>query len=699
MNRLGDETSPYLRQHRDNPVDWYPWGPEAFAAAAERDRPVLLSVGYSSCHWCHVMAHESFEDPDTAAVMNRLFVNVKVDREERPDVDAIYMDSVQAMTGRGGWPMTVFLTPDGRPFFGGTYYPNRPRGGMASFGQVMEAIDEAWTNRRTDVRAQADQLVAMIDRTARAAASLSTEASADAVDGRALDQAGDAILASLDPEWGGFGGAPKFPAAMTLASALRIHHRSHRPELLRAVRTSLDAMASGGIYDHLGGGFARYSVDRQWLVPHFEKMLYDNALLTRAYLHAWMVTGEAVYRQVVDETIGYVLRDLRHADGGFYSAEDADSEGVEGKFYVWSEAELRAVVRVAAGAEAADAAAAWWGVSAAGNFEGANILNRPVRGDLIRPASVEAAREALFVCRESRVRPGLDDKVLTEWNGMMLSALAEAAAATGDPAWRAAALANGEFLVTNLRQSDGRWLRSWQAGDAERPAQARHLAYAQDYAALIDAFVRLGELSGQARWIDEARAAADGLLELFTDDAAGGVFTTGSDAEKLVTRPKDLMDNATPSAQSAAACGLLRLAALTGEARYDEHARRITALFSSAAAQHPTAFGRALEALDMAAHGLEEIAVVGDRGDLVAAVQTRYLPSAVLAWGESYDSPLWADRAEGFAYVCRDFACLSPAATAAELVARLGEQSRATAGPTTSAGTLEDEALFSTGET
>ena len=670
MNRLGGETSPYLRQHRDNPVDWYPWGPEAFAEAAERDRPVLLSVGYSSCHWCHVMAHESFEDPDSAAVMNRLFVNVKVDREERPDVDAIYMDSVQAMTGRGGWPMTVFLTPDGRPFFGGTYYPDRPRGGMASFRQVMAAIDEAWTNRRADVHAQADQLVALIDRTSRAAASLGAEAEV-AADGRALDQAGDAILASFDVEWGGFGGAPKFPAAMTLASALRIHHRSNRPELLRAVRTSLDAMASGGIYDHLAGGFARYSVDRHWLVPHFEKMLYDNALLTRVYLQAWTVTGEAVYRQVVDETIGYVLRDLRHSDGGFYSAEDADSEGVEGKFYVWSEPELRAVVRAAAGAGADDDAVAWWGVTAVGNFEGANILNRPVRGDLIRPDTVEAARQALLACRESRVRPGLDDKVLTEWNGLMLSALAEAAAATGNPEWRAAALANGEFLVANLRRGDGRWLRSWQAGDADRPAQARHLAYAQDYAALIDAFTRLGELSGQARWIGEARAAADGLLELFWDDEAGGVFTTGSDAEKLVTRPKDVMDNATPSAQSLAACGLLRLAALTGESRYDDHAHQIIALFSPAAAQHPTAFGRALEAVDMAAHGLDEIAVVGDRTDLVAAVQTRYLPSAVLAWGEPYDSPLWTGRAEGFAYVCRDFTCQSPTATTEDLVAQL----------------------------
>ncbi len=671
MNRLGDETSPYLRQHRDNPVDWYPWGPEAFAAAVERDRPVLLSVGYSSCHWCHVMAHESFEDPETAAVMNRLFVNVKVDREERPDVDAIYMDSVQAMTGRGGWPMTVFLTPGGRPFFGGTYYPDRPRGQMASFRQVMAAIDDAWTNRRSDVHAQADQLVALIDRTSRAAASLGAESADAADDGRALDRAGDAILASFDSEWGGFGGAPKFPAAMTLTSALRIHHRSRRPELLRAVRTSLDAMASGGIYDHLGGGFARYSVDRRWLVPHFEKMLYDNALLTRAYLHAWMATGEPVYRQVVDETVGYVLRDLRHADGGFYSAEDADSEGVEGKFYVWSEPELRAVAQNAAGAGAADAAADWWGVTAAGNFEGANILNRPVRGDLVRPAEVEAARGALFACRESRIRPGLDDKVLAEWNGLMLSALAEAAAATGNPEWRAAALANGEFLVASLRRDDGRWMRSWQAGDAERPAQARHLAYAQDYAALLDAFTRLGELSGQARWIDEAQAAADGLLDLFWDPDVGGVFTTGDDAEKLVTRPKDLMDNATPSAQSLAACGLLRLAALTGEPRYDDHARRIIGLFGSAAAQHPTAFGRALEALDLAAGGIDEIAVVGDRPDLVAEAQTRYLPNAVLAWGEPYDSPLWHNRPEGFAYVCRDFACQSPASTPEELVAQL----------------------------
>ena len=414
-------------------------GSRGFAAAAERDRPLLLSVGYSSCHWCHVMAHESFEDQDTAAVMNRLFVNVKVDREERPDVDAIYMDSVQAMTGRGGWPMTVFLTPDGRPFFGGTYYPDRPRGQMASFRQVMEAIDEAWTNRRADVHSQADQLVALIDRTSRAAASLSTEA-AEAPTSTGCWAGRDAILASFDPEWGGFGGAPKFPAAMTLASALRIHHRDNRPELLRAVRTSLDAMASGGIYDHLGGGFARYSVDRRWLVPHFEKMLYDNALLIRAYLHAWMVTDKPVYRQVVDETIGYVLRDLCHSDGGFYSAEDADSEGVEGKFYVWSEPELRAVVHNAAGAEAADAAAAWWGVTAAGTSEGSNILNRPVRGDLIRSEEVESARQACSHAGEpGAARPRRQGPDGVERADAV--PLAEAAAATGDPVWRDAALA------------------------------------------------------------------------------------------------------------------------------------------------------------------------------------------------------------------------------------------------------------------
>ena len=661
MNRLADEASPYLRQHRHNPVDWYPWGPEAFAAAAERDRPVLLSVGYSSCHWCHVMAHESFEDPDTAAVMNELFVNVKVDREERPDVDAVYMDSVQALTGRGGWPMTVFLTPDGKPFYGGTYYPDRPRGGMASFRQVMAAVDDAWQNRRGDVAAQASQLTELIERTGRAVAAGEGPPGAEALDGAAAQ-----VKAAFDPVWGGFGGAPKFPAAMTLASALRLHRRTGDPELLGVVTTSLDAMASGGIYDHLGGGFARYSVDQRWLVPHFEKMLYDNALLARAYLHAWLVTGNPAYRQVLDETIGYVLRDLRHPDGGFYSAEDADSEGVEGKFYVWSLAELAAV----AGQGAAEAAE-WWGVTEAGNFEGANILHRPVRGDLARPLAVEAARLRLFERREQRVHPGLDDKVLAEWNALMLAALCEAAAATGNPEWADAASANGGFLTAALRRSDGRWLRSWQAGGDGREAGARHLACAHDYGALTGAFVSLAELTGRARWIEEARAAADGLIELFWDDESGGVYTTGADAEALVTRPKDLMDNATPSAQSNAAVALLRLGALTGEAGYAERAEAILSLLGAAACQHPTAFGHLLQAVDMHAEGLDEIVVVGDRPDLVAEARARYRPNSVLAWGEPYPSPLWAGRQPGFAYVCRQYTCQTPAATPAELAARL----------------------------
>ena len=662
MNRLDGEASPYLRQHRHNPVDWYPWGPEAFAAAAERDRPVLLSVGYSSCHWCHVMAHESFEDPEVAAVMNELFVNVKVDREERPDVDAVYMDSVQALTGRGGWPMTVFLTPDGKPFYGGTYYPDRPRGGMASFRQVMAAVDDAWRNRRGDVDDQAGQLTELIERTGRTAPAASGPPGAEA-----LDRAAAQIKAAFDPVWGGFGGAPKFPAAMTLASALRLHRRTGDPELLGAVTTSLDAMASGGIYDHLGGGFARYSVDQRWLVPHFEKMLYDNALLARAYLHAWLVTGNPAYRQVLDETVGYVLRDLRHPDGGFYSAEDADSEGVEGKFYVWSLDELAAV----AGGGAAEAVE-WWGVTEAGNFEGANILHRPVRGDLARSPAVEAARRGLFEHRERRVRPGLDDKVLTEWNGLMLAALCEAAAATGNPEWADAAAANGEFLVSALRRGDGRWLRSWQAGGDGREAGARHLACAHDYGALAGAFVSLAELTGRARWIEEARAAADGLIELFWDDESGGVYTTGADAEALVTRPKDLMDNATPSAQSSAAVALLRLGALTGEAGYVERAEAVLGLLGAAACQHPTAFGHLLEAVDMHAGGLDEIVVVGDRPDLVAEARSRYRPNSVLAWGEPYPSPLWTGRRPGFAYVCRHYTCQTPASTPTELAERLG---------------------------
>ncbi len=476
-----------------------------------------------------------------------------------------------------------------------------------------------------------------------------------------LNAALQQIGAQFDPEWGGFGKAPKFPQAMTLELCLRAHAHVGGDGANTVVTTSLDAMASGGMYDHLGGGFARYSVDAFWMVPHFEKMLYDQALLTRAYLHGWQELGEERWRQVLEETVTYVLRDLRQPEGGFSSAEDADSEGEEGRFYVWRIEDIEAVL-----GDLAPAAIEWYGITKAGNFEGSNILHRPVRGDLIRPPSIEEARQKLFDSRERRVRPGLDDKVLTEWNALMLDSLARAAAATQRRDWLDAAIANAQFLVDNLRRDDGRWLRSWQ-----RDGGGRHLAFAADHAALVQGFVSLAEASGERRWIAEAVTTADALLDLFWDAEGGGVFTTGSDGEALVTRPKDLLDNATPSANSMAALGLLRLAALTGERRYHHHAEQILALVGSLAATHPLAFPELLCAVDLHRSGATEIAVVGDRRDLVSVVHERYLPNAVLAWGEPYDSPLWEARREGFAYVCRDYACLAPVDSVDELAAQL----------------------------
>jgi uncharacterized protein len=657
--------SPYLAQHTDNPVEWWAWGDDALAEAARRDVPVLVSIGYSACHWCHVMAHESFEDPEVAAVMNELYVCVKVDREERPDVDAVYMQATQAMTGSGGWPMTVFAFPDGRPFFAGTYFPKVARGGQISFPDLCRRVDELWRDRRGDLAEQADGLTEAI-------ASGDRLAPADELPGPGLvDHAVRGLLEQVDPVDGGFGRAPKFPQAMALDLLLRHDVAVGHPEATAAAVASLDAMAAGGIYDHLGGGFARYSTDQRWLVPHFEKMLYDQALLVRTCLHAWQVTGEARFLQVVSETIDYVLRDLRHPAGGFLAAEDADSEGIEGKFYVWSLDEVRQVC----GTDA-DAAIEWYGVTEAGNWEGTNILERPVRGDLLRPPAVERARAALFEARSRRVRPGRDDKVLTEWNGLMLTALAEAAAATRNATWSAAAVANGEFLLAHLRGHDGRWRRSWQApSDDPTTGRAQHLAYAADHGALIEAFVALAEATGEARWLAEADAVATTMIELFWDDEAGGVFTTGTDAERLVTRPKDLMDNPSPSANSLAAVGLLRLAALTDDHEHRRRAEAIVKLLATPAGRHPTAFGHLLVAVDLLERGTTEIVVTGDRPDLVAAVHRRWLPDAVLAWGERQPTPLWEGRDEtgpdGRAYVCHGYVCLAPASTVDELAARL----------------------------
>jgi uncharacterized protein len=662
-NRLAAETSPYLRQHADNPVDWLPWGPEAFARARERDVPIFLSVGYSSCHWCHVMAHESFEDDTTAAEMNALFVNVKVDREERPDVDAIYMQAVQALTGRGGWPMSVWCTPDGRPFYAGTYFPDEDRHGMPSFRRVCAAVSDAWRERRDDVVAQSEQLT-----TALAEEATRAQRADDAtVDPAVLEHAYAGVRAQFEPEYGGFGRAPKFPQAMTIDFLCRAYVRNHSDEAHRMINTTLDAMAAGGIHDQLGGGFARYSTDDQWLVPHFEKMLYDNALLTRAYLHGYLVTGEARYRDVVDGIVTYVLRDLRDAEGGFYAAEDADSEGVEGKFYCWSIDEIRAVC-----GDDAEAVIAYYGVTERGNFVDphtgfqGNILHVADR-NADPPVEVERAKSRLLRQRSERVRPARDDKVLLGWNALMLSALARAAAALDRDDWMGAARRNARFLLAELRRNDGRLLRSWRAP---------YPAYAEDYAALLEALCTMAEVD-DAAWLDDARTVADELLRLFTDEEGAGFFTTGADAEQLVVRMKDLFDDATPSANSLAANGLLRLAALTGDTRYEEPARAIAAMLAPSAASHPTAFAHVLSAVERVTTSPLEVAVIGERDDprtqlLRSEIFGRLLPVSVTLTGTARDDvPLLAGRElrDGLptAYVCEHYTCRRPVTDAKAL--------------------------------
>ena len=664
--RLAHETSPYLRQHADNPVDWWPWSTGAFDEARRRDVPVLVSVGYSACHWCHVMAHESFEDPVVGELVNRLFVAIKVDREERPDVDAVYMDAVQAMQGRGGWPMTVFCLPDGRPFFAGTYFPPQTRGGTLGFTELCERIDELWHTRRDDLEQQAAAITEAI-----AEGVTLPEPTGDRRIER-LDDAVRALLAQVDRHDGGFGSAPKFPQTFAIDALLRHHRRTGGTDALDAALLSLDAMAAGGIYDHVGGGFARYSTDRRWLVPHFEKMLYDQALLARVYLHAWQLTGEPRFLQTLRETVEYVLRDLRNPQGGFTSAEDADSldadgRSVEGAFYTWTLDEVRAVT-----GEDADAVIAWYGITAAGNWEGTTILERPVRGDLERPAAVERGRAALLAARERRSRPGLDDKVITEWNALMIATLAEAGAATGESAWTAAAVRAADFLLAELRVTgpDGttRWMRTWKD-------RAQIPAFSADHAALVDAFVRLHEATGESRWIDAARSTADALLDLFADPDGVGVFTSGRDAERLVARLKEMMDNATAGANSLTAVGLLRLAALTDDDRYRATASAIVDHTFDAAVRVPLGFGHMLLAAELDLLGPVEIVVSGDRPDLLAEVTGRWLPTAVRSWGQPLDVPLWDGRDDvgraGRAYVCRDRVCDLPATSPVELRTQL----------------------------
>ena len=675
-NRLAKETSPYLLQHADNPVDWYPWGEEALGTAAAESKPIILSVGYAACHWCHVMERESFEDEETAALMNREFVSIKVDREERPDVDSIYMDAVQAMNGGGGWPMSAFLTPDGRPFFAGTYYPKEPAHGMPSFRQVLTGVAEAWRARRDEIVVQAATVTEGIGRAGHMQGS--REPLSDEVAAGAFAR----LRRSFDRRWGGFGGSPKFPQPMILEYVLRRAIRG-TPDATEMLVVTLDRMADGGMYDQLGGGFARYSTDAAWRVPHFEKMLYDNAQLAQLYTRAWQVTRNDRYRRVATETLDYLLREMRHTEGGFWSSQDADSEGVEGKFFTWTWRELVDEV----GEPVAEAL----GAVPQGNWDGTNVLWRPpaasgVAADTGRTAEdleaeVDDARRHLFQIREARVRPGTDDKILTAWNAMAIRAFAEAGRAFGSSQYVDAAVRCAEFVFRHLRDDGGRLLRSWREGAGGVPG------FADDHALLAAASLTLYETTLDLRWFERARDVADELLRLFHDESRGGFFQTGSDADALIVRQKELYDNAVPSGNSAAADVLQRLSLLTGEAGYESVAAGAMRLVRDALTEAPTGFGTALCALDLYLGPTREIAVVGDPHDentraLIREVTTaRYLPNAVVAVAAPDDAAsrgtiaLLADRValEGrpTAYVCERFVCTLPVTTPESLAAQL----------------------------
>jgi uncharacterized protein YyaL (SSP411 family) len=668
-NRLAQETSPYLLQHKDNPVDWYPWGDEAFERARAEDRPILLSIGYAACHWCHVMEHESFEDADTARLMNENFVCIKVDREERPDVDAIYMDAVQAMTGHGGWPMTMFLTPAGVPFYGGTYFPPQDRLGLPSFGSVLRAVLSAWQARRTDVESQGKRLVEHI------AAATTPSQSREMVTRDVIDEAARALRSAFDPQHGGFGGAPKFPQPMILDLLLRLQVQGDEAGG-RMAQTTLDAMGNGGIFDQLGGGFHRYSVDPEWVVPHFEKMLYDNAQLLRTYARSWLVTGSARHRHIAEATARWMLTEMRDPAGGFWSALDADSEGVEGKFYVWTLDE----VRDAAGNDAA-LAIANFGLSEQGNFEGANIpvFDHEVADD----QGLARAREALLDRRSERPRPETDKKVLTAWNALASSALAEAGTALGAPELIAAAAEAMRFVLSRMR-IDGRLMRSYRH-DAPGGGRVSHLGYCEDYAFVVEACLALYEATFDLSWLDEARRTADDAIDLFWDEQGGGFFTTGHDAEELVLRPKDLIDNAIPSANSVMALELQRLTRFTGEGSYESRALTIIRLMRDTAARAPLAVGHLLQGIDFYTGDPLEIVVIGnrDRDDtrlLLDSVRTRFLPNKVLIFSDGPEEqavlriPLLQGRrgANGAtAYVCRNGTCKLPVTDPRALVEQI----------------------------
>jgi len=677
-NRLAGETSPYLLQHAHNPVDWYPWGAEALERARREDKPILLSIGYSACHWCHVMERESFEDARIAALMNEHYVNIKVDREERPDLDQIYMTAVQMMTRHGGWPLTVFLTPDLVPFYGGTYFPPEDRHGMPGFPRVLLGVADAYRSRPEEVRESAGEILGELRRMGVSAAS------GEAISTELLDQAQRALARSYDARHGGFGGAPKFPASMSLEFLLRAHKRTGDARALEMVVSTGRRMAEGGMYDQLGGGFHRYSTDAHWLVPHFEKMLYDNALLSRHYLHVFQATGEEFFRRVTVETLDYVTREMTDAGGGFYSTQDADSEGVEGKFFVWDEAEVEGLL----GEEDARLFNAYYGVTPHGNFEESNILHvSRAAEEVARESGVEVGRlnealergrRALFEARERRVKPGRDEKVLTAWNGLMLESFAEAAAALDRPDYRETAERNARFVLDSLR-AGGLLLHVYKDG------RAKHAGFLDDYAFFVSGLVTLFETTGEARWLEEAVALADRMVEEFWDEEGGGFFYTGRSGEQLIVRNKDYFDNAIPSGNSVAAELLLRLSVLTGSEDYRRKAVAVLRLVRDLAERHPTAFGYALGAFDFYLSTPKEIVVVtprgGEAGPFAREVWGRYLPNKVVVQASEGDerlaelAPLLRDRGalggKTTAYVCEHYACRQPVTDPAELVSQL----------------------------
>jgi len=658
-NRLIHETSPYLLQHANNPVDWHAWGDEALTLSRTSDKPILLSIGYSACHWCHVMEHESFENEAIAKLMNDHFINIKVDREERPDLDQVYMNAVQLMTGSGGWPMTVFLLPSGEPFYGGTYFPPDDRYGRPGFKRLLATIAESYKAKKEEIVSGAQSLRLHLNQKVQSAAN------ADAVCMPLLDQAASGLRSRFDPRQGGFGAAPKFPPSMTIEFLLRYHHRTGNPDALQMSTLTLDKMAYGGLYDQIGGGFHRYSTDDRWLVPHFEKMLYDNALLARAYLDAWRVTGNPLYRRITEEVLDFIVREMRDPNGGFYSTQDADSEGVEGKFYVWDLDEFKAT----AGPDG-ELLARYLDVTAHGNWEEHNILNVPRPPDVFcklekiseeeLKAKFDAARPKLYAAREKRIHPGRDEKVLTDWNGLALRAFADAAAYLGRDDYRQIAESNADFIFKTLWDGN-RLLHSFKDG------RARFNAYLDDYANVADGLLSLYQLTFEEKWLKQAESLVDHIIEKFCDSDSGGFYFTDIEHEALITRTKDYFDNATPSGNSVAADVLVRLGALLGRSDLTDKAAKLFTSTGALLAQYPSGFGRLLEAIDFHLGPSKEIAIItaGKEGhSFITAYRKRFLPRTVIAAGETGTIALLRDRpaidGKSTAYVCENLACQRP---------------------------------------